>query len=217
VWDEHRRALGKTTKELAKIQSELAGNRAEINRLRRIQRLLPRFARQRKLLQELEFLHDIVILPDDFGKRHQQASRELETAQVILAKASPRLKGFQTKLEDLSVNQDLLDQGENIEDLHARLGGHRKALQDHPHIEVERQQLLTDTEFLLKEVKPEFELTDVEKLRPVRIKTARISELGLKMLYCRTGRANRIEPTGSRGSAGRLPKGARWPPKIRFF
>ncbi|MCF6210629.1 MAG: AAA family ATPase [Gammaproteobacteria bacterium] len=180
VWDEHRRALGQTTKELAKIQSELAGNRAEINRLRRIQRLLPRFARQRKLLQELEFLHDIVILPDDFGKRHQQASRELETAQVILAKASPRLKGFQTKLEDLSVNQDLLDQGENIEDLHARLGGHRKALQDHPHIEVERQQLLTDTEFLLKEVKPEFELTDVEKLRPVLSRRQGISELGTK-------------------------------------
>jgi len=176
--DEHRRALGKTTKELAKIQSELADSRTEVNRLRRIQRLLPKFARRRELLRELESLRDIVILADDFGKRHQQATRALEAAQAVLAKASPRLEGFQNKLEGLSVSQDLLDQGENIEDLHARLGGHRKALQDRPHIEVERQQLLTDMEFFLKEVKPELELPDVEKLRPVLAKRQSITELG---------------------------------------
>ncbi len=193
MWDEDRRALGKTTKGLAKIQSELVGNRAETNRLRRLQRLLPRFARRRELLQELEYLHDIVILPDDFGKRHQQAVRALETAQAILAKASPRLLGFQTKLEGLSVSQELLGQGENIEDLHARLGGHRKASQDRPHIEVERQQLLTDTEFLLKEVKPEFELADVEKLRPVLARRQSITELGSKNAVL----VSRVEQTES--------------------
>jgi len=193
VWDEHRRALEKTTRELAKIQSELASNRAEVNRLRRIQRLLPRFARRRELLQELESLHDIVILPDDFGKHHQQAARELDTAQAILAKASPRLEGFQNNLERLSVNQNLLDQGEIIEDLHARLGSHRKALQDRPHIEVERQQLLTDTEFLLIEVKPELELIDVEKLRPVLARRQSITELGSKNAVL----VSRVEQTES--------------------
>ena len=180
VWDEHRRALERTTKELAQIQAELAGNRAEVNRLRRIQRLLPRLARWHKLLQELESLHDIVVLPDDFGKRHQQVVRELETTQAILAKASPRLDGLQNKLEILSISQSLLDQGENIESLHARLGSHRKALQDRPHLEVERQQLLTDVEFLLKEVKPELQLIDIEKLRPVLARRQSITELGNK-------------------------------------
>jgi len=180
VWDDHRRALAKISKELAKIQAELAENRSEVNRLKRIQRLLPRFARRRELLQELESLQDTVILPEDFGKRHQQAVRGLETAQAVLAKASPRLKSFQTKLEGLSVSQDLLDQGEKIEDIHARLGGHRKALQDRPHIEMQRQQLLTDAEFLLKEVKPELELANVEKLRPVLARRQRITELGSK-------------------------------------
>jgi uncharacterized protein YhaN len=193
VWDEHRRALGRTTRELAQIQTELAGNRAEVNRLRRIQRLLPRLARRRKSLQELESLHDIVVLPDDFGKRHQQAAREMETAQAILAKASPHLDGLQNKLEGLSISQSLLDQGENIESLHARLGGHRKALQDRPHLEVERQQLLTDAEFLLKEVKPELELIDVEKLRPVLARRQSITELGNKNAVL----VSRVEQTES--------------------
>jgi len=38
-WDEHRRALGRTTKELEQIQSDLANKRVEVNRLKRIQRI----------------------------------------------------------------------------------------------------------------------------------------------------------------------------------
>ena len=78
-WDEHRRALGRTTKELEKIQAELADNRIEVNRLQRIQRVLPKLARRRELFQELELLgansgKPVVILPDDFTDRRQQGS-----------------------------------------------------------------------------------------------------------------------------------------------
>ena len=180
VWDEHRRALGRTNRELAQIQSDLAGNRLEVNRLKRIQRVLPKLARRRELLAELKSLLGIVILPADFAERHQQAVKQLETAQVISGKAVPRLEGLQKQFEELSVNQALLDQAENIEDLHARMGGHRKALQDRPQLETERQQLLTDAEYLLKDVRPDLELADVGKLRPVLARRQGIVELGNK-------------------------------------
>ncbi len=136
-WDEHRRALGRTTKELEKIQSELTDNRIEVNRLQRTQRVLPKLARCRELFQELELLSDVIVLPDDYTDRRQQAVTALETAQVIVGKATPRLEGLQQQLERLSTNEALLEQAEIIEDLHARLGGHRKALQDRPHLEAE--------------------------------------------------------------------------------
>ena len=180
VWDEHRRALGRANRELAQIQSDLAGNRLEVNRLKRIQRVLPKLARRRELLAELKSLLGIVILPADFAERHQQAVKQLETAQVISGKAVPRLEGLQKQFEELSVNQALLDQAENIEDLHARMGGHRKALQDRPQLETERQQLLTDAEYLLKDVRPDLELADVGKLRPVLARRQGIVELGNK-------------------------------------
>ncbi|WP_339671692.1 hypothetical protein [Dasania marina] len=44
-------------------------------------------------------------------------------------------------MPQISTNQALLEQAENIEDLHARLGGHRKAQQDRPHLEAESKQL----------------------------------------------------------------------------
>jgi len=190
-WDEHRRALERTTKELKQVQSELAGNRVEVNRLRRIQRSLPKLARHRELLWELGAVSDVVILPDDFAGRRRQAVRELETAQALVGRAIPRLQGFQQQLERLSINQGLLEQAECIEDLHARLGGHRKALQDRPNIEMERRQLLTDAESLLKEVRPDIEFSDIERLRPVVARRQGINELGNKkpLLVSREGQA----------------------------
>ena len=181
AWDEHRRALGRTKKELEKIQSELRDNRIEVNRLQRIQRVLPKFARRRELYQELESLVDVIVLPDDFTDRRQKAVNALKTAQAIVSKATPRLEGLQEQLDGLSTNQALLDQAEIIEDLHARLGSYRKALQDRPHLEAEGQQLQTDAEFILKEIRPDLELKAIDVLRPVLAKRQAIAELSSKI------------------------------------
>ncbi len=180
AWDEHRRDLGRTTKELEQIQSELADNRIEVNRLKRIQRVLPKLTRRSELFQELELLSDVIVLPDDFTNRRQGAVKALETAQAIVGKATPRLEGLQKQLEELSTNQALLDQAENIEDLHARLGGHRKAQQDRPNLEAVGQQLLTDAGSMLKEIRPDLELKDAEGLRPIVARRQAIAESGGK-------------------------------------
>ena len=138
-WDEHRRALARTSKELDQIQAELASERVEVNRLQRIQRVLPKLARRHGLLQKIEALGEVLILSNDFGERRQKALAELETAQAIHQKATGRLNDLQEQIEKVSVYEPALDLSESIEDLHARLGGHRKAMQDRPHLEAERQ------------------------------------------------------------------------------
>lgn len=97
-----------------------------------------------------------------------------------MGKATPRLEGLQQQLAGLSTNQALLEQAENIEDLHARLGGHRKAQQDRPHLEAESKQLLADAESLLKENRPDLEFKNIEQLRPVMAKRQPIASLGNK-------------------------------------
>lgn len=192
-WDEQRRTLGRTKKDLEKIQFELAESRVEVNRLQRIARVLPKLARRRELLRELGSMGEVVILADDFTERRRQAIKELETAQAIVGKATPRLQGFNKQLERLSIRQGLLDQAENIEDLHARLGSHRKAQQDRPHLGAERQQLLSDAESLLKLVRPDFALEEMEKLRPILARRQGITELGNKKAVLIT----QVEQTGS--------------------
>lgn len=179
-WDEHRRVLVRTSDELKRIQSELADKRTEVNRLQRIQRVLPKLSRRRELLQELEVLGDVVVLSDDFSGRRRTVINALESAQTIVDKATPRLEGLQQQLKDLSINQALVEQEENIEDLHTRLGGHRKAQQDRPHLDAENKQLLADVESILKENRPDLELKDVEQLRPVLTRRQQFGELGGK-------------------------------------
>jgi len=177
-WDEHRRALARTSKELDQIQSELASERVEVNRLKRIQRILPKLARRHGLLQKIDALGDILVLSNDFGERRQKTLAELETAQAILQKATRRLNDLQGQLEKVSVHGPALDLGERIEDLHARLGGHRKAIQDRPHLEAECKQLVADAESLLKDVRPDLTLSDLDVLRPIFSGRQRVSELG---------------------------------------
>ena len=179
-WDERRRAVGRTTKALKTVQSKLVYSRIEVNRLQRIQRVLPKLARRREFHHELAALGDVVVLPDDFTDRHRKVVNALETAQSIVGKATPRLEGLQKQLEELSTNQALLEQQEIIEDFHARLGGHRKALQDRPHLEAEAQQLMTDAGSILKELRPDLELKATEQLRPLVARRQSIAELGGK-------------------------------------
>ncbi len=177
-WSEHRRALERVTTELESVQSELTENRREINRLQRIQRVLPHLTRRRELIQELELLSDVIVLPDDFKKRRQKTVNEMETAQAIADKAVPRLERAQEQLNKLSINQALLDQADLIEDFHARLGGNRKALQDRSKLEAESQRLKEDAESLLKEVRSDLEPKAVESLRPILARRQSIAKLG---------------------------------------
>jgi len=177
-WGEARKALERTNKELDQLQAELLQCKAERNRLRRIQRALPRITARRELLLKITALGDVVVLAADFGKRRETAARELDKAIATVNGATRTLEGLQQQLAAISVNTEILELGETIEDLHARLGGHRKAMQDRPHLEAERDQLLTDTAALLKAVRPDIALADAETLRPVLSRGARITDLG---------------------------------------
>jgi uncharacterized protein YhaN len=177
-WGDTRRALERTNEELVQLQDELVQCKAERNRLRRIQRALPKIAEWRDLIQQREALGRIVVLPDDFGARRQAAALALENAQAMANSATSNLSGLQAQVAAITVSAEVLELGETIEALHARLGGHRKAMQDRPHLEAQRSQLLRDAQALLRSVRPELTLADAETLRPVTAKGVRISKLG---------------------------------------
>lgn len=166
-WEEQQRALERTSQALAELQSELAGDRIALNRLRRIQRVLPKLARRRELLQELDSMGEVVTLSADFAERRQQAVNGLELAQGAVARAASYLNELQHGLNGLAVNRALLEQAEAIEDLHARLGSHRSALRERPQLEAERRQRSADAESRLREIRPELALQEIAALRPL--------------------------------------------------
>ncbi len=179
-WKKHQQALDSSTKETEKVQTELATSRTEANRLRRIQRILPKLSRRRELLSQQNSMGRVVVLGNDFSDRRHKAVNELEKAKLIAGKATNRLHGLQQQLAGLSTNNALLEQAQAIEDLHARLGGYRQAQQDRPGLAAHAGQLLSEVESMLKESRPDLDLTNIEQLRPVLAYRKRITDLGSK-------------------------------------
>ncbi|MFT4573019.1 MAG: hypothetical protein ACI85E_000213 [Marinomonas primoryensis] len=177
-WGEALRSLEQTNKSLEEVHEEIVQAKAKCNRLRRIHRAIPKITVLNEYSMRLGALGAVVELPEDFGARRQEAMLALEKSQERSNNSSVNLLGLQQKLVSITVNRELLTLSETIADLHARLGGHRKALQDRPQVDIQCGLLLKDAEELLKSVRPELSLNDVEELRPVLNKSVRIAELG---------------------------------------
>lgn len=177
-WDEHRRTLLRIGSELDHVQAELKHAQSHVNRLKRIKGMLPKLARRRELLSQVEALGEVVVLAGDFAERHRRTMNEQQIAHASLQRSASQLNRLQEQLTGLAVRQPLLAQRDVIEALHAKLGGYNNAIRDRPGLELQRNQLLIDAERLLQEVRPGFALTDIEQLRPVLARKPRISELG---------------------------------------
>ncbi|MEJ2442141.1 MAG: AAA family ATPase [Exilibacterium sp.] len=176
-WEQHCRAQEKTAAELEQVQTELTDHRAKVSHLQRIQRVLPKLARRQALLQQVEELGEVRILPAPFSKRRQVALTEREQARAIIQMATVRLDELREQLEALPLCGPALEQSASIEALHARLGAHRKAMQDRPHLEAEYRQLLIDAESRLKDLRPDLTLEEIECLRATFKNRQRVTEL----------------------------------------
>ena len=176
-WDEHRRALSRTTKELEQLQGALSQARFELNRLQRIHRVLPKLARRRDLQKTLDAMGEVVVLSEDFGQRRYEARGELETAQALQRDAESRFTALKTQLDGLEVRSGVVAHGDAIEALHARLGTQRKSVQEQPQLEAECKQLRAGALALLQEVRPGLALQDIGVLQQVFARRKRITEL----------------------------------------
>ena len=190
VWKSKCSDVERAISRLNAIAEDISTSVSELNRLRRIKRVQPKFARRSELLQQLAALGDVVVVSNDFSKRRQQSARKLETAQELNRRTVINYDELKDQLQDISINRILLELGETIEDLHERVGAHRKAMQDRPGLQEKCRRLLSDSESLLKEIRPSLELDDVEQLRPVYARRHRIAELGARQQQLATAVKN---------------------------
>ena len=175
-WQRHSDALQQTRQALEQVQNELSGQRCELSRLQRIQRLQPRFVRHRQLLDELAELQDVVLLDEDFSRRRSQAITDQARAAAELDAARPRVKALREELAALSIDQAVLEQADEIGKLHERIGTEAKAQRDRRGLVAERQALLKEATRVLKAIRPDLQLAQIETLRPLLAQRRRLSD-----------------------------------------
>ena len=177
-WIEKHEAMQTTSSELDTLQAELGTCKAKRNRLQRVKRALPKFAQRRELLEQIELLGAVVLLPEGFEERRKDVVSKLDKANTTAQTESTNIEGLSKSLRELSVNFPLLEAEERIEDMHSRLGGHIKAMRDRPGLDAKLNQQHEDASSLIIRVNSNLTLEQSETLRPVLKRRPRITELG---------------------------------------
>ena len=159
-WKDHRKALQNAEQERAGLEKERVDKDKELRRLERMRQAIPEFGSLNNLKDQLQALGEVVLLPPDFSERHQQVGQEIRDARLQLDRDSDRLKQLEEKRKAISLNKDLLNQAEMVDDFHQRLGEYRKGQKDRPERNGMRISLRKEAALLLKQVRFDLPLED---------------------------------------------------------
>ncbi len=147
-WRKHRESLNQAEEKAHELSTQLAGLRAEQNRLNRLRDAVIPVSRRRRLLEEQKFLGDTPRLRDDFGGEARRAMDASLLADRAIAQAEQAVNDLTAQQERLHPAADVLSAGDEIEALQQRLGAVEKAARDR----IERDKLKNDKEHRARQI-----------------------------------------------------------------
>lgn len=176
-WARQDRALRESEARRAQLTTRMQELSREKSRLERLKRVLPLLAERDDIRHRLADFSDAVLLATDFPKRRQDAEAALRTAQEHLERAVRELHEQEELVTELGPTPSLAVESEPVNDLHQRLGSHRKALSDRPGLVGRRGEQRALAKRLLGELRPELDIEGAETLRLFVGRRARIQRL----------------------------------------
>lgn len=179
-WQEHQRALEEAGASLTSATERRDRLNRERSHLERLKQALPFLGQRAILLEKLEALGQVIELPADFGERRAKLEQRERETRIRLESARNRLTELREKRDGVLVNQRLLDRGAEIEELQQSLGQHRKARSDRPQLNGLRIGCRTEAAGLLKQIRPDISIDQVEELRPALLKRRTIQALAAR-------------------------------------
>ncbi len=179
-WKELRKALQGAEGERINLEKDRDYKNKELRRLERLEQAIPELASLKVWQEHLAVLGEVTILPLDIDERRQKVEQAIREATVQLQKSSDRLKQVEEKRGAISLNKTLIEQAEVVDDFHQRLGEYRKGRKDRPERNGMRINLRKEAALLLKQVRPDMPLEEVETLRPMLAKKRTVQTLSAR-------------------------------------
>jgi len=179
-WKRLQKELADTLSNIRKIEDNINSKSKEKSRLDRLNRVKGALAERRALIVRIEELGDVLLLPENFDEQCKSTCEKLQIATETKEKAETKRSRLQEEAESLNVRNELLENEEAILAIHKELGAVEKTIVDRPQQDGKRRLLRNEAETLLKTVRPDIELDDADKLRPLLNNKKWISSLANK-------------------------------------
>lgn len=177
-WYRHDQQLRDALEHKESVERDLNQRLTERYRLERIKEALAGISRRKELLDDLKTCADAIILPEDFGDRRRDALTNLRIAENDATQARESLEEIGKALKGLGVAEPILENADLIEEIYQDLGSHRKASKDRSRLVIQKDVLEADALAILRELRKELALDQVEQLRLGKAESVRIQELG---------------------------------------
>jgi len=165
-WEEHHQDLEEAFKKLADLQNTREKLKTEHHRFERLTQALPDLSDRNNLLFKLTELGTVRTLPPLFSERRTILEQSERDARLHYEQEKARSHVLREKMSGLSLNRAFLDEADAIEKLHERLGEYLKAGNDRPQRDGQRIASRSAAANLLRQIKPELTIQEVESLRP---------------------------------------------------
>ncbi len=179
-WKKLQKDLSDKIASIETIEKDIETKSKVKSRLERVIRVKGALAEHRSVLEKIEDLGQVDLLPEDFEEKRKTASSNLQSAREIKERLEAKLLGLKEESESLNVRNDLLENEEAVLALHKELGAVEKTLQDRPQQDNKRRWLRNEAETLLKTVRPDVGLNQADDLRPLLNNKKWISGLAQK-------------------------------------
>ena len=178
AWTAHDQELGRVVSRRAQLDEELRDKKSARSRLYRIQTALPSLGQWKTESDELLTLTDAALLPSTFASQLHEALRRLNLSQGREADARTEVAKLTKDLEGETVPEDLLAKADTIQELHLRLGSHRKAVRDRAALVMGRQGAEHTAREVLRRMGRSDALDGIEQHRIPDDKHAQVQSLG---------------------------------------
>jgi len=176
-WKDLQKALKDAQSARENLEKDRDRKHRELRRLERLEQAIPELAELQVWQERLEALGGVTVLPPDFSDKHRQVDQAIRAATTQLQKDAERLEQACKKRRAISPHQAVLEHAELVDDFHQRLGEYHKAQRDRPVRDGMRISLRKEASQLLKQIRPDLPLEEVETLRPVLSKKKTVQAL----------------------------------------
>lgn len=176
-WQELAEKLAQANRELDEMGRKRSILDRQYRQLERLRQAIPLLTRKKNLQEQQTHLGDVPALPTDFSTIRSTVQQQLRSSRQQLEQAKARKKLLTKRLDQLSLNTQLVKHFALVEDLFQRLGAYRKAKKDQPRLEGMRSVHLKEAGRLLRSVSPGLELAQSDQLLPLIQQKRRILAL----------------------------------------
>lgn len=163
---------------LSQIEANWRATKLAVERLERIERALPLLAKRRQHIEQLSEFSDARTLREGLDVEFRTAKTDLEVAKSALAREHVALAQLAQERQAVQLPTGIIDYRDEIREIADALGGHRKAQKDLPGLEGKYKAGRDAAAGILKDLRPDLTLDEIDQLRIAPRDRDRLTKLG---------------------------------------